>query len=890
MTLVGRTSILNTLETALADCVAGESRTVLVEGAAGCGKSALLDVIAERAAAAGGLVLSADAVPDERDVPLGVLRQLVNSGPELTQPRTTADGGRAASRTEGMQAFCAQLRELAEDTPVLVCVDDVQHADRESLRYLRYVARHARTARVLMVLSVSPYDGVLDPAFATELMRTAAFRRLRVGLLPQDEVAEVVRAHGRPELLDSAHALSGGNPLLLRALLAEYEYESGYETGYESAHGYESGHGYGSGGAPLPGGPLPGGPFAQAVATCLDRSGPGATALARAAAVLGEEAARAGLAELLGTGVPAAARTLAALGAAGIVDGARFRHEATRAAVLDAIEPEPRRELHRRAALLLRRAGRPATAVAGHLLASARDGRLDAPGALEVEILCDAAEDLLAGDDAQGAVRLFELAHEACADEQQRHALQIRLAGITWRFNPAAAERQLSGPLEALRAGRLAAEQRKPLAHLLQFQGRWPEAADLLDPGTDGSDTGATPVDAAIDAGGAAGERLLQSARLSDITLAPIAQALRSLVYSDHPERAVPWSRKLLDEADRAKAPGWSAVLATLHAEALLRLGDLRGAHGYATRAVQILPEKNGSILRYAPTAILVRASSAMGRYTDASRHTDQPVPQRLLTTLHGLGYLRARGLHQLAGNHPQAALADFMEVGRLMESWGVDRPAYLPWRTDAADALLRLGRTQEAERLVLQQLALPDARRPWVRGISLRGRALCTTTAKQRIALLTQATDELHRSGDRLETARAMADLGQALQADGGSLSKGNSMVRTAWNLAQECGAASLCREILPDAPLSGPGRGREPLAPDEEPKKSETRLSSSEQRVATLAAQGLTNREISAKLYLTVSTVEQHLTRVYRKLQISCRGDLPMDLALGTLQSVKQ
>jgi DNA-binding NarL/FixJ family response regulator len=99
--------------------------------------------------------------------------------------------------------------------------------------------------------------------------------------------------------------------------------------------------------------------------------------------------------------------------------------------------------------------------------------------------------------------------------------------------------------------------------------------------------------------------------------------------------------------------------------------------------------------------------------------------------------------------------------------------------------------------------------------------------------------------------------------------------MIRTAWNLAKDTHATTLCKEILPDAPLT-----RERTATDTGDTRTRTRLSGSEQRVATLAAQGLTNREISAKLFLTVSTVEQHLTRVYRKLQITSRGDLPLDL----------
>jgi len=57
-------------------------------------------------------------------------------------------------------------------------------------------------------------------------------------------------------------------------------------------------------------------------------------------------------------------------------------------------------------------------------------------------------------------------------------------------------------------------------------------------------------------------------------------------------------------------------------------------------------------------------------------------------------------------------------------------------------------------------------------------------------------------------------------------------------------------------------------------------TVLSEAERRVAALAVQGYTNRDIASRLHLTVSTVEQHLTRTYRKLQVNRRRDLPTDL----------
>lgn len=49
----------------------------------------------------------------------------------------------------------------------------------------------------------------------------------------------------------------------------------------------------------------------------------------------------------------------------------------------------------------------------------------------------------------------------------------------------------------------------------------------------------------------------------------------------------------------------------------------------------------------------------------------------------------------------------------------------------------------------------------------------------------------------------------------------------------------------------------------------------------MALLAARGHTNREIATKLYVTVSTVEQHLTRIYRKLKVKRRRDLPARLS---------
>ncbi|MFJ3309402.1 AAA family ATPase [Streptomyces sp. NPDC086549] len=976
MTLVGRTAATRTLTDSLADCIEGHSRTVLVEGPTGCGKSALVHVVVEQAAAAGAMVLSATGFPAERRTPYGVLRQLVGSHRGLTLPEGAAD---CAPRIEDMQAFCTELREMSEDTAVVLCVDDVHHADDESLAFLQYLARYARPARILLVVAGTVHHEAGHPAFATELMRQPTFRRIRTERLTPAEVSALAEATGCREQASSLYESSGGNPLLLRALLEEHTHpatgtprwtadtahplpsapwpaEDRSATGDSpappenrrttrngrAADGRTTGTGpwptdddltlmstswatdghrsapegtrpdpfAGIRPGPEPAGrapagqlpaaasrtaeatcaaaagtaavPEPDGPFVQAVCACLHRAGPTAALVAQAAALLDEAATPERIAELAGIAPPAARQSLAGLESAGLAAGTRFPHPAVRGAVLSGLSPTGLVTLHRHAALLLHRQGRPAAEAAGHLLsAAALSGAPWSASGTETELLCDAAESRLAADDGRGALSLLELAHQVCADDRQRDTVAVRLARVAWRFDPAAAERLVAGPLAALRSGRRDGEPAQPLAQLLLLQGRITDAAELLRDGeAEGEESGASPLDVVIDAGSVAAERLLRSASPTEATMTPVVQALRSLVLSDHPERAVPWSRTLLEDAERRDAPGWAAVFATLHAQALLRIGDLAEACAYASRALDALPERGGGAFPYAATAVLIRAHSAMGHYTEASRLCDRPVHRGLLDSLHGLAFLHARGLHHLTGNQPQAALTDFLTIGRVMQAQGIDRPACLPWRSEAAQALLRLGKPQQAERLVLQQLALPDGRHPWVRGISLHQRALTAGSARQRVTLLEQAVDELHRSGDRLATARAMADLGRTRQSEAGAPMKGTATIRAAWNLAKECGATALCKEILPDAPLTdqAPDRTDRPGA-----ERPESRLSSSEQRVATLAAQGLTNREISAKLYLTVSTVEQHLTKVYRKLQINGRGDLPVDLALG-------
>jgi DNA-binding CsgD family transcriptional regulator len=145
----------------------------------------------------------------------------------------------------------------------------------------------------------------------------------------------------------------------------------------------------------------------------------------------------------------------------------------------------------------------------------------------------------------------------------------------------------------------------------------------------------------------------------------------------------------------------------------------------------------------------------------------------------------------------------------------------------------------------------------------------------RERRRILREAVDVLEGAGDHLELAYALTDLSRTHYALGES-SHARLMIRRAHRLARQCQAEPLSRVLGTSVADPSPVPDRDTSAAPE----LATRLSEAERRVAMLAAEGNTNREIARKLFITTSTVEQHLTRVYRKLKITRRSDLPAAL----------
>ena len=137
---------------------------------------------------------------------------------------------------------------------------------------------------------------------------------------------------------------------------------------------------------------------------------------------------------------------------------------------------------------------------------------------------------------------------------------------------------------------------------------------------------------------------------------------------------------------------------------------------------------------------------------------------------------------------------------------------------------------------------------------------------------LLTDAVATLADSPARLEHARALIDLGAALRR-GNNRSNARALLRDGIDLAQRCGASALIARANDELAATGAHRRTVVLS-------GLDALTASERRVAHMAAQGLTNKEIAQALFVTVKTVEVHLSRVYRKLDVSSRRDLSVTL----------
>lgn len=241
---------------------------------------------------------------------------------------------------------------------------------------------------------------------------------------------------------------------------------------------------------------------------------------------------------------------------------------------------------------------------------------------------------------------------------------------------------------------------------------------------------------------------------------------------------------------------------------------------------------------------------------------------------------LTALGHAQLVAGDAQGAVRSLRRVREVEQGLGITDPARGRWHGDLAEALVRSGEVAEAQDVidVTREQAL-RLNRESVLAVLDRAEALVRAARGEReaaVAQLTSAQDRLGKLGYGLEEARAAFALAQ-LRTGAPNPTSYDEAAR----LFRRCRALPWLRQVEAAAEARPAEAAPTPAsAPDG--LDSLAGLASMERQVAALVMEGATNREIAARLFISVKTVEATLTRVYRKLGIRSRVDI-VRLAAG-------
>ena len=352
------------------------------------------------------------------------------------------------------------------------------------------------------------------------------------------------------------------------------------------------------------------------------------------------------------------------------------------------------------------------------------------------------------------------------------------------------------------------------------------------------------------------------------------SQAVLTLLFADRLDEA----QTVTDQAVAASRRRGEAHAATLCMRAWLTLarGDLKAADADAHQAMDVACMR-GFVAEFPlVAAVLIEVLTARGELCEAEAALSAngiagPLPETnwLSTTLFARGRLR------LAQGRNEEAVEDLVELRRRLEQWGLDGMPIMQTGTYLAFAFAALGEPERGRELAEAELV--HARRWGAPSVVARAlRALgATTEGASGIELLEEAAAMLERSPVLLERAHALYDLGAALRR-ANRRADARGPLRGALELARRCGAAGLAKRAHDELQASGEkARRYTPFGVDS--------LTPSERRIAELAASGMTNRQIAQSLFLTVKTIEAHLSAAYDKLDIRSRH-LLADALRGT------
>lgn len=927
--LLEREGELEELERVLSEVEPGRGCAVAIEAAAGLGKTQLLREARQLGSAAGLNVLSGRATELEREFPFALVRQLFESqlaSMPAEERAALLEGAKAAHGALGLDPGAEGSRDsfavlhglywvtaaLAEREPLLLAIDDAHWADAGSLDYLGFLLPRLEELPVVLVLTARP-DEPDPPAGLTRVLTDPSVRHLTPAPLSREGTGELLAQElGRqPDsgFAAACHEVSGGNPFLLRELSRTL-----LEQGIEPVDGrVESVREQ----APEQ--------VARAVLSRVARLSAEAGAVARSLAVLGEGSDHRLLAAMDGIDPEVTQRAADELRAAAILDESsslRFIHPLVRNAIYSEMSVGERSRAHARAAALLREREAGPERVATQLLATEPRGEK-----ATAEVLLEAGGQALGAGAPSSAIAYLTRALREPPPPELRAAVLDPFLTASFRAADQAAFAAVEDDVfaEWARNPSVRSSWAIQLTMLMALGGRFEQAASML----------VEAVEVAAAEGDV--ERAYQlQAQLS--TLAAVVPSVPEVTIDDHGAQIDPDSptgrlaaamevralavtgtaREVADAAKRALSNDASIfaeqpdlIAAAIAVMVLVAADEMEAAQHAAERALAIARERGATPelvqARYLSGFVawgygdLVAAEADMRQSIDLARLAGL-VPLVLLNTgplmevlierdeLEAAeAELQATGLADapLAGNPMfgmllmirghlrfergefERAVEDFNALAAQSEQMGFGPGPLASIGPFAARALVALGREDEARKLADEMML-------WARHF---GASTSTAHVMRAVAAAQGGSEEVERleeavallrdSPRRNERAHALLELGAALRRAGRRVDA-RAPLQEAFELARRCGAARIARKSNEELEASGKTvRRYSPIGVES--------LTPSERRVAEMAASGMTNRQIAQSLFVTVKTVEAHLSAAYSKLDIRSRRELP-------------
>lgn len=923
--LLERDRELEVLAGRLKRAAAGHGGLTIVSGPPGAGKTALLGEAARRGAALGMRVGHAAGNELERQSAwrgaVALFEGLVARATPAERRRWFAGPAHVAHdllRGRGLIAVGSgdpfpvmhalawlALNIAAAAGSLVLIVDDLQWLDELTLRFLGHLRDHADVAAIAIVGAIRTGEPDAPQPLLDGLERGADARLAPPPLSPAAVAAIARRAvSGASEaaLRDCAR-LTGGNPFLVRQLVAEM-----------------------AGTADAPPGDLMPEEVGATIARRLASRPEPARRLAEAAAVF-VAPSLAAAAALAGLSLDEAARAADVLAEAVLLqpgEPLRYVHPLARAAVGATIPAARRALLHLEAATRLRDDGAAPARIAAHLIEGARTGE-----SWVVDVLDEAARDAAASGAPGSAVRYLRRALDEPPASGRRPSLLCALGEAE------AAAQEGSGIAHARDAVRLSpagpgrAAAQRTLGRLLYMAGQPEEAvaafaAALDEPGLSAEvvlEIEAERMTVQRVTATMLGESLDRAERLRSQDYAGDTPAQRKVLamLSDRAQLSGEPRDEILALARRGwhdgallqdeTASGLTWVLAAGSIGWVDELDEYDAIHAH----VMADARRRGSVASYALASYMRSFSHYYrGKLLDALAdlettieagsggwaqflvaayaqyawawidHGDLERAEAALVAGEGVGagapqalVLEGRARALLLRGDAAGALERTLEAGAILDAATVRSPAVVPWRGTAALAAAQIGDHGLARELSDEELAL--ARRlgaPRVIGMALRA-AGASRSGPEDVALLQESVAVLETSPAKLELARSLIGLGSALRRSG-RREEAREFLRRGLDMAHRFAAGTLELQARSELTASG-ARVRAAVTSGAES------LTPRERRVATMAAQGLTNAGIAQALFISRRTVDTHLTNAYRKLGISSREGLAAALAIS-------